>query len=96
MAEPLPKDVYDVFYVSEPGQKIWEYLKQVYFYRPSYALGGSGSDAIYREGQRSVILDLMDLAHGYIRPALDPDLLRDDSPYSVFQQPDDDMSDFDL
>jgi hypothetical protein len=50
---------YEIFVMSPIGSQILEYLKNKYYYAPSYQYGGRAEDAIFNEGKKDLIRDIL-------------------------------------
>ena len=101
MAEELdPRDVYEVFYVSEPGKRIMAWMRSEWYHRLSYVPGNVRGHTEFLEGQRSCVVELMSVAWKYLRPPLDGDAIKDNLPVTEipyeFLSPLDNMDDFNL
>lgn len=54
-----PADYYETFYRSGAPRRVWDDLLTEFYHRPSYAAGQQPHDAVYYEGQRSVIFHIL-------------------------------------
>jgi len=96
MAELIPQEVYELFYANPLGRKVWEGIKDNWYYRTSYVPGQSADHTHFLLGQRDVIESLMSIAHRYARPEFDGDPVGEMAPYAAYEPPLESMNDFAL
>lgn len=106
MEPPSNFDYKEVFFMSEPGQRVWRELQDEFYHRMSFVHGNSPEDTAFYEGQRAVVIFIAQKLEGdaNLRIELSPDnaytisqqeVMRRPE-FNVFNLPEDDMNDVSL